>query len=231
MITHTHTIPVITVDGPTGSGKGTVSALLAQHFHWHLLDSGAIYRVFALAALEENIPLSDENALAELATGLDIQFLPQTLKDNRILLAGCDVTQEIRRESIGAEASRVSRFPLVREALLHCQRAFRRHPGLVADGRDMGTIIFPDATLKIFLFASDEVRAQRRYEQLLSTHLSVNYEEILKELRVRDHRDQTRTVAPLKPAADAYSIDSTALSPAQVLAIVLDYYAQRMLSA
>jgi cytidylate kinase len=222
-------IPVITIDGPTGSGKGTVSRLTAERLGWHLLDSGAIYRVFALASLEKHIATDDEHALARLAGKLEIEFVPGPTGDSLVLLGGRDVTDAIRQEKVGSQASRVSQYREVRQALLECQRAFQRFPGLIADGRDMGTVIFPDAELKIFLSATAEERAKRRYQQLISKGIAADYNEILQDLLERDHRDQSRPVAPLKPAKDAELIDNTNISIEQAVQKVIDLAHQRHL--
>jgi CMP/dCMP kinase len=211
-------IPVITVDGPGGSGKGTVTQMLARKLGWHLLDSGALYRLTALAAMRQSVPLDDESALVEVATGLDVAFEPTPPGEPvRVLLAGDDVTAEIRTEACGENASKVAVIQPVRDALLQRQRDFRMAPGLVADGRDMGTVVFPDAPVKIFLTASAEERAQRRYSQLKDAGVDVNIDALLKEIRVRDERDMNREAAPLKPADDAQVIDSTGLSIEEVL--------------
>jgi CMP/dCMP kinase len=211
-------IPVITVDGPGGSGKGTVTQMLARKLGWHLLDSGALYRLTALAAMRQNVPLDDEPALVKVAIGLDVAFEPTPPGEPvRVLLAGDDVTAEIRTEACGDNASKVAVIQPVRDALLQRQRDFRVAPGLVADGRDMGTVVFPDAPVKIFLTASAEERAQRRYSQLKDTGVDVNIDALLEEIRVRDERDMNREAAPLKPADDAQVIDSTGLSIEEVL--------------
>ncbi len=217
------TAPVITIDGPSGSGKGTVGRAVAERLGWHFLDSGALYRVLGLAALKRGLDLGDEAALAELARGLDVRF-----EGARVILEGEDVSEAIRSEAAGAAASRVAALPSVREALLARQRAFRRPPGLVADGRDMGTVVFPDAPLKVFLEASPEERARRRFEQLKAQGLDVNLARILTDIRERDRRDRERPVAPLKPAPDAVVIDSTERDPESVVQEILRLAAQRI---
>ncbi|WP_061239653.1 (d)CMP kinase [Ectopseudomonas composti] len=219
------TAPVITVDGPSGSGKGTVCALLAKQLGWNLLDSGALYRLLAFAAGNHGIDLTNEEALKQLAAHLDVQFI-----DKRIILEGEEVTDAIRNEQVGAGASMVASLPAVREALLQRQRAFREMPGLVADGRDMGTVVFTDAPLKVFLTASAEERARRRYLQLKAKGDDVNLASLLDEIRARDERDTQRAVAPLKPAADAIVLDSTELSIEQVLERILSEVADRDLA-
>jgi cytidylate kinase len=211
-------IPVITVDGPGGSGKGTITQMLAKQLGWHLLDSGALYRLTALAATRQGVALDDEQALVAVAAGLDASFQPTPPGEPvKVLLAGDDVTAEIRTESCGDNASKVAVIQPVRDALLQRQRDFRVAPGLVADGRDMGTVVFPDAPVKIFLTASAEERAQRRYSQLKDAGVDVNIDALLEEIRVRDERDMNRSAAPLKPADDAQVIDSTGLSIEEVL--------------
>ncbi|AVO55226.1 (d)CMP kinase [Ectopseudomonas mendocina] len=217
--------PVITVDGPSGSGKGTLCALLAKQLGWNLLDSGALYRLLAFAAGNHGIDLTNEEALKQLAAHLDVQFI-----EKRIILEGEEVTDAIRNEQVGAGASMVASLPAVREALLQRQRAFQEMPGLVADGRDMGTVVFSDAPLKIFLTASAEERARRRYLQLKSKGDDVNLASLLDEIRARDERDTQRAVAPLKPAADAILLDSTELSIEQVLERILREVADRDLA-
>ena len=210
-----HPIPVVTVDGPGGAGKGTLSSLLAEKLGWHFLDSGAIYRVLAVATLHHDIPDDDEESIVPLATGLDVSF--ETDKETtRIILEGEDVTDDIRTEKIGAVASRVAALPRVREALLRRQRAFQQEPGLVADGRDMGTVVFPNAPVKIFLTASAKARAERRYTQLKEKGADVNIARLLSDIEARDKRDTQRAVAPLVPAQDALVIDSTDLDIDQV---------------
>ena len=215
---------VITIDGPSGSGKGTVSRLLAQQLGWHILDSGAIYRVLALAAIHHNIEADDEEALIPLAAHLDVQFeIEDPSAPARIILEGEDVTNSIRNEEVGGVASQVAFLPRVREALLRRQRAFKQEPGLVADGRDMGTVVFPSAEVKIFLTASAEERANRRYKELKEKGEDVTIPRLLKAIQERDERDMNRTVAPLKPADDALVLDSTELDANQVLDKVLEY--------
>lgn len=217
-------VPVITIDGPSGSGKGTVAGRLSAHLGWQLLDSGALYRLLAFAASKQGVHLNNEEALISLATHLDVQFLP--LSDARggqqqVILDGEDVSDAIRTETVGAGASLVAALPAVREALLQRQQAFRKGTGLIADGRDMGTVVFPDAPLKIFLTASAEERARRRFFQLKEKGAGVSIESLLEEIRARDARDTQRAVAPLKPAEDAIQLDSTVLSVDQVLAEIL----------
>ncbi|NHI01594.1 MULTISPECIES: (d)CMP kinase [Oceanimonas] len=214
--------PVITVDGPGGAGKGTLCQLLAEQLEWHLLDSGAIYRVLALAALHHNVALDDEAGLMPLAAHLDVQF-PTTGGDIRVILEGEDVSRDIRTQQVADAASKVAAFPRVREALLRRQRAFRARPGLIADGRDMGTVVFPDAEVKIFLDASAEERASRRLKQLQEKGFDVSFDRLLSEIRERDDRDRNRAVAPLKAADDALVIDSTELTITQVLDRVLSH--------
>ncbi|MCQ4258369.1 (d)CMP kinase [Stutzerimonas stutzeri] len=221
-------VPVITIDGPSGSGKGTVAALLAAKLGWNFLDSGALYRLLAFAARNHGVDLTNEEALKLLAAHLDVQFgASKGGNGMQIVLEGEDVTQAIRNEQVGAGASQVAALPVVREALLQRQKAFREPPGLVADGRDMGTVVFPDAPLKIFLTASAEERARRRYLQLKGKGDDVNLASLLDEIRARDERDTGREVAPLKPADDAVHLDSTNLSIEQVLGQILSEVANR----
>ena len=213
-------VHVVTIDGPSGSGKGTIAALLARELGWAFLDSGALYRLTALAALNQGVDFADTAALAVVATTLDVQFLPA--EDGLvILLAGERVGDSLRTEEVGAMASRVAALPAVRAALLQRQRDFARHPGLVADGRDMGTVVFPDATVKVFLTASAEERAKRRFEQLHSKGINASFDRLLADIQARDERDSQRTVAPLKPADDAIILDSTQMSIQEVFAAVM----------
>jgi cytidylate kinase len=223
-------IPVLAIDGPSGSGKGTLAQMLARHLNWHLLDSGALYRIVGLAAIEKGVDLDDEPALAAIAKQLKIEFAPSQLgQPAAVLLDGRDVSSAVRNEQSGYYASRVAVFSAVRTALLAKQRAFARKPGLVADGRDMGTAVFTDAPLKIFLTASAEERAQRRYKQLIDKGESVNLAALLEDIRLRDQRDSERAVAPLKPALDAVIIDSTALAIEQVFQHALELLRERNL--
>jgi CMP/dCMP kinase len=223
--------PVIAIDGPSGSGKGTIAGLLAKRLGWSLLDSGALYRLLAFAARNHGVDLTNEEAMKLLAAHLDVQFKAASNDlGQRIILEGEDVTDLIRNEQIGAGASQVASLPAVREALLQRQRAFQEMPGLVADGRDMGTVVFPDAPLKVFLTASAEERARRRYLQLKAKGDDVNLASLLDEIRARDERDTQRAVAPLKPAADAIQLDSTELSIEQVLERILSEVAIRDLA-
>ena len=218
----THGTPtVITIDGPSGSGKGTLSQLLAKKIGFHLLDSGALYRLVALAALKQGINIQDEQQVEKVAAQLDVRF-DITAEHTRILLSGEDVTRAIRSEIISMNASVVAAYPGVREALLKRQRDFRQLPGLVADGRDMGTTVFPDADIKIFLTASAEARAQRRYKQLVEKGEPVDINALIKDIQERDERDSKRTVSPLKPAADAILLDSTQMTIEEVLEAMLN---------
>lgn len=206
------TVPIITVDGPSGSGKGTVSRILAKRLGWHLLDSGALYRLVALAGLLREFTPDDETGHAALAGGLDVRFEVDAEGAERVLLEGRDFTRELRAETTGNAASRVAAMPAVRQALLERQRAFAVPPGLVADGRDMGTVVFPDAPLKVYLTASAEERALRRYKQLKEKGLPANLAGLSQEILERDQRDSSRPVAPLRPAPDAVVIDSTGIA-------------------
>ncbi|TKB57518.1 (d)CMP kinase [Ferrimonas aestuarii] len=219
--------PVITIDGPSGVGKGTLCQLLADKLGWTLLDSGAIYRVLALAALHHDIDLAHEEALAQMATHLDVSFIPGEM-GVKVVLEGEVVTQEIRTQECANAASKVAAFPRVREALLRRQRAFRAEPGLIADGRDMGTVVFPDAQAKIYMTASAEERARRRYLQLKDKGFDGSIDRLLAEIQERDHRDANRKVAPLKPAEDAFLIDTTEMSIDQVVESALNFVAQKL---
>jgi CMP/dCMP kinase len=214
-----HQTPVITIDGPTASGKGTVAALVAAQLGFHLLDSGALYRLAALASLRYDIALNDADSLARLIDELHITF-----REGIAQLDGVDVSSEIRAEEIGNRASAIAVHAPVRTALIARQRAFRKVPGLVADGRDMGTIIFPDAGLKVFLTASVEARAARRYKQLIQKGFSANMDDLLRDLRERDERDSNRAAAPLKPAADAKLLDTSTLSVDEAVDQVVQWF-------
>jgi len=222
-------VPIVTIDGPSGSGKGTISRAVARHAGWHLLDSGALYRLVALAGLEQGLDASDVAAHAALARSMDVSFGTEAGGGERVTLDKAVVTGELRSEVAGAGASRVAAWPEVRDALLARQHAFARAPGLVADGRDMGTVVFPQADLKIFLTASPQERAQRRYKQLKDKGSDVSLAALSREIAERDRRDTTRTVSPLKPAPDAEVIDSTGLMIEQVVDRVLDAGRRRSL--
>jgi len=218
---------IITVDGPSGAGKGTLCYALAEKLGYALLDSGAIYRVTALAALQRKTDLTNESALAELARHLNIQFIPQNGEVN-ILLAGMNVSHLIRTQEVADAASKVAVFPEVRSALLQLQQDFAKNDGLIADGRDMGTVVFPNAQVKLFLDASAEERAKRRYKQLQNKGINGNFEQILAEIKERDFRDRNREVAPLKPAYDALLLDSTTLSIGEVIDQALAYIQEKV---
>jgi cytidylate kinase len=217
---------VITIDGPSGSGKGTIAGLLARQLGWKLLDSGALYRLLAFAARNHSIALSNEAALKTLAAHLDVQFFAEA-EGQRIVLEGEEVTDLIRTEQVGDGASQVAALPCVREALLQRQRDFLDGQGLVADGRDMGTVVFPQAPLKVFLTAGAEERARRRFHQLKGKGENVTLASLLDEIRTRDERDTRRAVSPLKPADDAIVLDSTELSIEQVMERILSEVARR----
>jgi len=211
---------LITIDGPSGSGKGTVCHILAKKLQWHLLDSGALYRILAYAALQKAIPLNDADALANLALSLEVSFVSNG-QGVDTLLAAENVGDKLRTEEVAQAASEVASIQIVRDALLARQKAFLQAPGLIADGRDMGTVVFPDAPVKIFLDASAEERAQRRFNQLQDKGFDVNIAQILNEIKERDFRDRNRAVAPLRPADDALVIDSTSLSIDEVVNKIL----------
>lgn len=215
-------VPVIAIDGPSASGKGTIASRVARALGFHYLESGALYRVLALLSLREDT--LDEARLAELAARMDVLF-----QEGEVLLEDEDVSDKIRSEPCGVRASEVARLPAVRRALLARQRAFRRPPGLVADGRDMATVVFPDAALKIFLTASPEIRAERRYKQLKEKGIDANLPALSRDLQERDERDTKRAVAPLVPAPDSQVVDSSALSIDEVAQRILELYRERVL--
>lgn len=221
-----NTIPVITVDGPSGVGKGTISQLLAKKFGWHFLDSGALYRLTALAALRHGVALDDEAAVAAIARTLDVKFVAAEGGDVRVMLENQDVSADIRTEQAGNNASKVAALPAVREALLQRQRDFAEAPGLIADGRDMGTTVFPQALRKFFLTASPQVRAERRYKQLKEKGLDANLSSLIEEIEQRDERDRSRSASPLRPADDAVAIDTSSKNIEQVLDEVLSHCGQ-----
>jgi cytidylate kinase len=220
--------PVLAVDGPSGAGKGTVSQRVADALGWHYLDSGAIYRVLGLAAARAGVALDDVQGLCRLAEGLEVEFLPQPADLARVLLEGEDVSAEVRTEQAGNMASKLAVLAPVREALLGLQRRLCRLPGLVADGRDMGTVVFPDAVLKVFLTASPEVRAQRRHKQLKEKGLNVSLPRLILEIRERDQRDASREASPLKPADDACHLDTSNMSIEDVASEVLNRLRDRL---
>lgn len=215
------TLPVLTIDGPSGSGKGTISRAVAARMGWHYLDSGALYRAVGVAAGWANLDLSDASALVRCAFDTQVRFSDGGEGEPRVLVNDVDATTELRTETAGAAASAIAAIPEVREALKERQRAFRRAPGLVADGRDMGTVIFPDAPYKVFLTASAEERAERRYKQLRDKGVSVTLAGLLREILARDARDASRAVAPLRPAEGAVHIDTTGLDIETVVGRVL----------
>jgi len=218
----TATTPIVAIDGPAASGKGTVAARVAEALGFAYLDSGALYRLVALQAQRKGVAADDAVGLTGLASGLDVRFA-----DGEVWLEGDRVTDGIRAEAISSDASRVAAHPGVRQALLDRQRAFRRAPGLVAEGRDMGTVVFPQANLKVFLTASAEIRAERRYKQLIGKGLSATMHTLLQEIRERDERDSSRSAAPLKPADDAVILDTTALDIEQAVDQVLSLWCNR----
>jgi cytidylate kinase len=212
--------PVIAIDGPSASGKGTIAKRVADELSFHYLESGALYRLIALVSLRDR--LTDADALAEVAGQMAVDWV-----GDRILLSDQDVTLDVRSEEVSKRASEVAKIPEVRKRLLKRQRAFRRPPGLVADGRDMGTVVFPDATLKVFLTASPEVRAERRYKQLIDKGIPANLRSLSRDLAERDARDRSRTVAPLVPAPDSQVLDSSALSIDAVAELIVRWYRER----
>jgi CMP/dCMP kinase len=215
-------VPVLTIDGPSGSGKGTISRLVAEHLSWRLLDSGALYRAVGYAAGMAGLDLSDAEAVTRCAEATKIQFRAAPDDgETRVIVNGHDATDELRTETAGAAASAIASFPSVRQALVALQLSFRKSPGLVADGRDMGTVIFPDAPFKVFLTASAAERAKRRYKQLKEKGLSVTLTSLQSEIEARDARDASRAVAPLKPARDAVLVDTTGMGIEDVVAKVL----------
>lgn len=218
---------VITVDGPSGAGKGTLCMLLAKKLGFQLLDSGAIYRVLALAAIHHGVDPDSEEALVPLATHLDVEFIAEG-DLVKVILEGEDVSKALRKEETGMAASKIAALPRVREALLRRQRAFEQDKGLVADGRDMGTVVFPEAAVKIFLDASAEERARRRYKQLQLKGLDVKFDALLSEIQERDDRDRNRSVAPLRPAEGSLLLDSTTLSIDEVVTQALQYIESKL---
>lgn len=211
-------VPVITIDGPSGTGKGTIAHLLAQELGWHILDSGALYRIVGVAALDQAVAAEDSEGLVRIAGAMQVAF--STVFPGSILLDGKEISGRVRLEESGAMASRVASNPALRAALLQRQHDFRRPPGLVADGRDMGTVVFPDACCKFFLTASAEIRAQRRYNQLKDKEVDVSLPGLLRDIQARDERDSTRAVSPLKPAEEALIVDTGPLTIEQVMAVV-----------
>ena len=218
---HTHNIPVIAIDGPSASGKGTIAQLVANTLNFHYLDSGALYRLAAIKTMQTHTSTTDTNKLTEIASNLNVVF-----QDNKIVLEHKDVTNAIRTEECGILASKLASYPSVRTALITRQRAFLQTPGLVADGRDMGSVIFPHASLKVFLTASAQVRAQRRYKQLNEKGINANIADLLQGIQKRDEQDSNRSVAPLQQGTDALLLDTTALSITQAKDTVLAWYAE-----
>ncbi len=216
-----NTIPVITIDGPSASGKGTVAQLIAKELGFHYLDSGALYRLVALKAMQNETDLVNELNLSDIAKNLDVIFI-----NNNINLDGNDVTSTIREERYGINASKIASYQLVRDSLMARQRAFRQDPGLVTDGRDMGSVVFPDANLKIFLTASAEIRAKRRYNQLIEKGINASIADLLKDIQLRDERDSNRSLAPLQHNTDARLLDTTSLSISQAVNKVLGWYSK-----
>ena len=226
----TSRVPVIAIDGPTGSGKGTVSRGIARRLKWHLLDSGALYRLVALAARRQDVSLADVTGLVEVAQTMGVQFSAAG-DEEQIMLDGRDVTLALRTEEAGMDASRVGAIPEVRAALLELQRRFAKAPGLVADGRDMGSVVFPESALKVFLTAAPEERARRRYKQLSEKGIDVSLATLSREIVERDRRDAERPIAPLRPADDARVLDSTGLTAEQVIDTVLRWVEDAGLAA
>ncbi|MFT5693497.1 MAG: cytidylate kinase [Oceanicoccus sp.] len=222
-------VTVVTIDGPSGSGKGSLCQMLARELGWHLLDSGALYRIVGLAAEKRGVSFSDEAALAKLAANLNVEFRAgQSGEPSSVLLDGEDISSVVRSETTGTLASKVAVYNGVRDALKELQRDFAKAPGLIADGRDMGTVIFPDAQLKIYLTASAQERADRRHKQLINKGESVNIGALLEDIEERDNRDMNRAVAPLKPAIDAIMLDSTGVSIDDVFQQVFDRLKSRL---
>ncbi|MFT5501087.1 MAG: cytidylate kinase [Woeseiaceae bacterium] len=215
--------PVIAIDGPSGSGKGTIARRVAESLGWHLLDSGALYRIVALAAAEAGVSVAEEAELAAIATGLDVEFAMAGNGEEEIMLAGREVSGLLRNEECGRLASSIASVPAVREALLGLQKSFREAPGLVADGRDMGSVVFPDAALKVFLTASAKQRAKRRHKQLKDKGIDVSLPALSRDIEERDKRDSERSVAPLRPADDARMLDSSNQTIEEVTQTVLDW--------
>lgn len=211
--------PVITIDGPSGTGKGTIAHMLAEQLGWHILDSGALYRIVAVGAESQGIEFEDAARLCRFASTMNVVF--SSVFAGSILLDGQEISAQVRLEESGAKASVIGVIPAVRTALLQRQRDFRQPPGLVADGRDMGTVVFPDALLKFFLTASAEVRAERRYKQLINKGVSVSLRNLLRDIQLRDERDSQRPVAPMVPASDAIMLDTSTQSREEVFAVVL----------
>lgn len=223
-------IPIITIDGPVGSGKGSIAVMLASQLSFNLLDSGALYRVLALAIIKHGIDVADQAAIENIAINLDIKFNRNKLgQPAAVILEGIDASDEIRTEACGSLASKISGYAAVRSALMGRQRAFLTSPGLVADGRDMGTIVFPDAHMKIYLTASQEVRAQRRFKQLEFRDPSLNFADLLQEIKQRDERDMNRKIAPLRPAEDAVIIDSSDMTIDVVFSQILDIVQKKLM--
>lgn len=222
------TTPIITLDGPSGTGKGTLCHLLAKHLNWNMLDSGAIYRVLAFAARKNGLNTHDVEQLVPLALKLNLRFESSDNNETQVILDEENISQEIRSEQCGQDASTIAVIPEVREALLERQRSFAQAPGLVTDGRDMGTVVFPEAVLKIFLYADEQERAKRRHLQLKEKQINVSLAQVEEDLAKRDTRDTARTHAPLKPADDAIEIDTTSLSIVQVFNNVLKLIDERL---